>query len=112
MLLKRNNFSKKLNYYILEGSKNQKEKDFRKSAAICGYAIIFSSVVPIKDWNKQVFDRVIKEGHAFYDSCLTELIRRGRIIFSYFHARKQGFQNSCFGRIFSFGYIFLKFNFA
>ncbi len=83
MLLKRNNFSKKLNYYILEGSKNQKEKDFRKSAAICGYAIVFSSVVPIKDWNKQVFDRVIKEGHAFYDSCLNELIRTGRII--YFH---------------------------
>jgi len=45
MLLKRNNFSKKLNYYILEGSKNQKEKDFRKSAAICGYAIVFSSVL-------------------------------------------------------------------
>lgn len=70
MFLKKNNFIKKQNYSVLKGSSNQHKKNLLESPSICTYAVVFSSVVPIKDWNRQIFDRVIKEGHNYHDACL------------------------------------------
>ncbi len=70
MFLKKNNFIKKQNYSVLKGSSNQHKKNLLESPSICTYAVVFSSVVPIKDWNRQIFDRVIKEGHYYHDACL------------------------------------------
>jgi len=79
MLLKNKN-------YILKGTINQSNKQFKESAdkqctAICAYAIAFSSIIPVQDWNTHVLDRIIKEGNFFYNYCQTSL-RQKNIIYN------------------------------
>ena len=89
MHLKKNDYNKHTNFY-LKSTINQNNKIFKFSSnkqctAICAYAIGFSSVVPIKDWNVKILDRVIREGNNYYNHCQF-LLRQNNIIYTSFLA--------------------------
>ena len=89
-MLFKNNHLKKHVSFILKGSISQNNKAFDSSSnsqctAICAYAIAFSSVCSIQDWDQKILDRIIEEGNNYYNSCQF-ILRQKDIIFTPFLA--------------------------